>query len=269
MEFFGRIDDRVKIRGYRVELSEIVSVLLEQDNVASATVAPHDRAGVPTLAAYVVAKDRAKAFDRSALLAGLKARLPAYMTPAYLDVLDELPMLTTGKVDRKRLPAPVQPLVDEASAVAPPKNPLEAKIAGAWARVFGLAAVGAEQDFFLDLGGHSLLAAQMVAALRDVDLHVAVRDVYAFPTPRRLAEHLAAASALQAEAAPAEVENKRPSLRRKAGLRVAALQALLFAIGWYVFTTPSVFVVPIADDLLRGRLSIAQTVLINVAFISR
>ena len=266
VEFFGRIDDQIKIRGYRVELSEITSVLLEQNNVASATVAAHDRAGVPTLAAYVVARDRTKAFDRSALLAGLRAKLPAYMVPAYLDALDELPMLTTGKVERKRLPAPIQPLVDEASAVEPPKNALEAKIVGAWAKVFGVAAVGAEQDFFLDLGGHSLLAAQMVAVLRDVDLHVAVRDVYAFPTPRRLADHLAVTSALQADAPPAVVKSERPSLRREAGLRVAAAQALLFLIGWYVFTTPSFVVLPIADDLLRGRLSLTHTVLLLVVF---
>lgn len=266
VEFFGRIDDQVKIRGYRVELSEIVSVLLEQDNVASATVAAHDRAGVPTLAAYVVIKDPAKPVDRSALLAALKAKLPVYMVPAYLDVLDELPMLTTGKVERKRLPEPVQPLVDEASAIAPPTSPLEAKIAGAWARVFSVTTVGAEQDFFLDLGGHSLLAAQMVAVLREVDLHVAVRDVYAFPTPRKLAQHLAAASALQADAAPTEVKSERPALRRKAGLRVGAIQAFFLVLGWYVFATPSFFVLPIADDLLRGRLSLLQMVAILIPF---
>ena len=80
-----------------------------------------------------------------------------------------------------------------------------------------------------------------------------------------MAEHLAAASTLQAEVL-AEIENKRPSLRRRAGLRVAAVQALLFTIGWYVFTTPSFSVLPIADDLLRGRMSLTQTVAILIVF---
>ena len=74
------------------------------------------------------------------------------MIPSYLDALDELPMLATGKVDRKRLPLPTLPLVDEANVGAPPANGLEAKIADTWATIFGLAAIGVEQDFFLDLG---------------------------------------------------------------------------------------------------------------------
>ena len=105
----------------------------------------------------------------------------------------------------------------------------------------------------------------MVAALRDIDLHVAVRDVYAFPTPRRLAEHLAAASALQAEAAPAEVESTAPVPTPQGRVARRRAPGAPFR-DRLVLTTPSFFVVPIADDLLRGRLSIAQTVLIMVAF---
>ena len=232
IEFFGRIDDQVKIRGYRIEPSEIASVLLEQDNVASAAVIAHDRGGVPALAAYVVADDREKEIDRVAVLAALKAKLPAYMIPAYLDVLDALPMLATGKVDRKRLPVPVLPLVDEANVGAPPANALEAKIADTWATIFGVATVGVEQDFFLHLGGHSLLAAQMVALLRSrADLQIAVRDVYAFPTVRNLAAHLAAASAPVPTPNPAE--EARPSLRRAPGFGVGA-PALLSSVALVV-----------------------------------
>ena len=265
VEYFGRIDDQVKIRGYRVELSEIASVLLEQENVASAVVAAQDREGVPMLAAYVVADDLAKPIDRGALLTALRTKLPAYMVPAYLDLLTELPMLTTGKVDRKRLPVPVEPLVDEASPIAPPASPLEAKIADIWAKIFGVKAVGADQDFFLDLGGHSLLAAQTVALLRNVDLHIAVRDIYAFPSVRKLALHLAA-PAPEAEAAPATTEPERPSLRRAAPARIGALQALLLVLKWYIFSTPTLLLLPIIDDALHDRLTIMQTILILIPF---
>ena len=261
VEFFGRIDDQIKIRGYRVELSEIASVLLEHDNVASAAVIAHDRAGVPALAAYVVADDQEKEIDRIALLAALKAKLPVYMIPSYLDVLDNLPMLATGKVDRKRLPAPVRPLVDEANVGAPPVNALEAKIADTWATIFGVTSVGVEQDFFLHLGGHSLFAAQMVALLRSrANLRIAVRDVYAFPTVRKLAAHLASSPAAAPSAGP--TEEVRPPLRRAPGFGVGAVQALLFVVSWYAVSTPSFVVLPIADDLLRGRTSMIATLVI-------
>jgi non-ribosomal peptide synthetase-like protein len=265
VEFFGRIDDQVKIRGYRIEPSEIASVLLEQDNVASAAVVAHDRAGVPTLAAYIVADNREKRIDRSSLLAALKAKLPIYMIPAYLDLLDQLPMLATGKVDRKRLPAPVSPLVDEANVGAPPANALEAKIADTWATIFGVAAVGVEQDFFLDLGGHSLFAVQMVALLRSrADVRIAVREVYAFPTVRKLAAHLAAAPASAPSAGPGQ--EARPPLRRAPGFRVAAIQAFFMVVSWYAFSTPTFFVLPIADDVLRGRMSIIVATIILILF---
>jgi non-ribosomal peptide synthetase-like protein len=266
VEFFGRIDDQVKIRGYRVELSEIVSVLLEQENIASAAVTAHNRNGVPTFAAYVVAKDPMIPANRSAIVAGLRAKLPVYMVPAYLDVLDALPMLTTGKVDRKRLPPPATPLVGETSAELPPTSPLEAKIAKVWADLFSIKKVGVEQDFFLDLGGHSLLAAQSVALLRrSADLHIAVRDVYAFPTVRKLAEHLAAVPA-QVEAVPAKAEGDPLPLRRGPGIRVGALQAFFFVIAWFALATPIFFVLPIADDLLRGHISIVRTLLVLIPF---
>ena len=259
--FFGRIDDQVKIRGYRVELSEIASVLLEQENIASAVVTAHNRDGVPTLAAYIVADDPDKPLDRGAIYAGLKAKLPVYMIPAFLDVLDSLPMLSTGKVDRKRLPAPVNPLVDETSIDVGPDNELEARIAAVWAKQFATDKVGVEQDFFLDLGGHSLLAAQVVTRLRnDADIHIAVRDVYSYPTVRKLAAHLASAAAGAAKAG--EGSAALPPLRRKAGFGGTLFQVAAFVVSWFLFSIPVFFVLPIADDLLRGRMGIVQTIVV-------
>ena len=259
LEFFGRVDDQVKVRGFRVELSEISSVLLAQPNIRSAAVSVHTRADVPALAAYIVAQAPHEPIDRGAILNALQAKLPPYMVPAYLDVLDELPMLNTGKVDRRRLPEPSLPLVQETSDQDRPANALEAKVADAWATVFGLKSVGTEQNFFLDLGGHSLLAAQMVTLLRTrADLHVAVRDVYAFPTVRQLAAHLATALPGSGTAKPKDVA---PALRRKVGIGIGALQGALLLVSWYALSTPVLFVLPIADDFLRNRMSMVQALI--------
>lgn len=175
-------------------------------------------------------------------------------------------MLNTGKVDRKRLPPPMMPLVDEATADATPATPLENRIAEVWASLFSLKQVGVDQDFFLDLGGHSLLAAQMVALLRSrADLQVSVRDVYAFSTVRKLAEHLAAAPPPQT-ALPARTDKRPLPLRQAHGLRVGALQALLLLVCWFALATPSFFVLPIADDLLRGRMTIPETIFLLIPF---
>ncbi len=264
IEYFGRIDDQVKIRGYRVELSEIASVLLEQENIASATVAVQAQDGVSVLAAYVVAEDPARPIPRDGLLAALRMKLPAYMVPGYLDVLGSLPMLATGKVDRKRLPAPVAPLVDEGGVRTPPANALERKIAEIWAGMFGVEAVGVEQDFFIDLGGHSLWAAQMVALLRGAELHVPVRAVYAHPTVRALAGYLAEIPASGAKAAP--VAEARPPLRRAVGGRIGAVQSLLLLFIWWLFTAPLLFTLPIGQDIMRGRLTLVQAAGFLLAF---
>jgi non-ribosomal peptide synthetase-like protein len=267
LTFFGRADDQVKIRGYRVELSEIATVLLEQENIASGTVRLHENEGVQALAAYVVRDDPCVPLDRAAILAALRAKLPVYMVPAYLDVLDALPMLSTGKVDRNRLPVPVLPLVDPASAGAPPATPLEAAIAEAWAALFRLDRVGVTQDFFLDLGGHSLLAAQMVALLRNrADVHVAVRDVYAHPTVRRLAAYVAAQP--KPEGAPEKPDKGivPPLVLRKPSVWFTAAQMTLIVVFGTLLALPLLVIIPVADDLLRQRITIVEAAVILLPF---
>jgi non-ribosomal peptide synthetase-like protein len=267
VSFFGRADDQVKIRGYRVELSEIGAVLLEQPAISSATVRMHEQDGALSLAAYVVLDDPATPLDRGAVLAALRAKLPAYMIPAYLDVLDSLPMLTTGKVDRKRLPPPQQSLVDVSSVGEPPATPLEAAIAEAWAALFKVERVGVEQDFFLDLGGHSLLAAQMVTLLRNrADVHVPVRDVYSFPTVRKLAAHVAALPKPEAKSVEPDSAIVPANVLRKVGFGFALAQGLSIVILGLVLTLPLLVVIPIADDLLRGRIDIVDAAAILVPF---
>ena len=267
LAFFGRADDQVKIRGYRVELSEIASVLLEQPAIASATVRLSEQEGVSALAAYVVLANPAVPLDRGALLAALRAKLPVYMVPAYLDVLDALPMLSTGKVDRKRLPAPIAPLVDAASAGEPPATPLEAAIAEVWAALFKLPRVGVTQDFFLDLGGHSLLAAQLVALLRDrAGVHVPVRGIYSHPTVRKLAAHVAAQPAAAAKAAKPDRGIVPPNVLRKPSLLFTAGQALTIVAMGALLALPLLVVIPVADDLLRQRIGIVRAMEILIPF---
>jgi non-ribosomal peptide synthetase-like protein len=267
LEFFGRIDGQVKIRGYRVELAEIEAVLLEEPHIAGAAVRLCERQGMPVLAAHVVLRAGAgSTLDRGPVLQALRARLPAYMVPAYLDVIDALPMLASGKVDRKRLPQPVTPLVAEADERAEAATPLERQIAAAWAELFDVAAVGAEQDFFLDLGGHSLLAAQLVALLRKrAGIGIAVRDVYAHPTVRRLALHVAAAPARNpAGRAPAAAEGAgapRKAARPRPGWRAVAFQVAYLLALIPLFSLPLVIVVPPVMDMLYLRRPILDVVL--------
>ena len=189
IEFFGRIDNQVKIRGFRVELSEIESVLLEQPGISNAAVILSELRGTPCLAAYITLKTGETA-DRAKIAEVLRSRLPRYMVPTFLEELPSFPLLTSGKVDRKRLPE-AKVLLAQTGDLEQPETELEKKVAAAWCKTLSVNEVGVEQDFFLDLGGHSLLAAKLAAQLRDdADINIPVRDIYNFPTVRKLAAHL-------------------------------------------------------------------------------
>ena len=131
--FLGRLDDQVKIRGFRIELSEIEAVLMEDPHIKAATVAVIEMGDIKELAAFVVCHGTAESLDRSGLDELLRRRVPAYMVPQYLDVIDELPMLPSGKVDRKNLPEP-RTLLKGLGKIVAPANDLEARIAAAVVR---------------------------------------------------------------------------------------------------------------------------------------
>jgi non-ribosomal peptide synthetase-like protein len=189
MEFFGRMDGQVKIRGYRVELAEIESVLREHPMIKEACVRLADREGMQRLAAYVVLEPGE--FVRDEVLSLLESRVPPYMVPAYLDALPVLPRTTSGKVDRKTMPEPVDQLVRRNREMVVPTTGLERIVAQTWAEIFDMPEVSVEDDFFTDLGGHSLLAARTVTLLRErTNRSVAVREAYRYPTVRELAAYL-------------------------------------------------------------------------------
>ncbi|WP_235194106.1 non-ribosomal peptide synthase/polyketide synthase [Rhodococcus aetherivorans] len=208
--YLGRTDFQVKLRGLRIELGEIEQALLADPAVAQAAVVVHRHpAGAAdgsdgVLVAYVVpepgrnsdtaasrASDTAasRAFDTAALLGAAAARLPGYMVPAHVVVLDRFPLNPNGKLDRKALPAPDLTAVRAAEHVAP-RTPVEQVLAEVFAGLLGVERLGVH-DSFLDLGGNSLLAMRLaarIAAATGTD--VGVRDLFDAPTVAALAERL-------------------------------------------------------------------------------
>jgi non-ribosomal peptide synthetase-like protein len=191
IEFLGRIDTQVKIRGFRVELAEIESVLLEYFGIKAAAVAlREDVPGLQQLVAYVVTHG-AGSLDGDLVHAHLRKRLPAYMVPALLENIPSLPMLPSGKVDRKSLPTPSGANAPQREVVKA-RTEAEQQLASVWAPLFAPLPVSVKDDFFLDLGGHSLLAARMVSELRKTALfeRLSMLDVYHFSTIESLAAEM-------------------------------------------------------------------------------
>ena len=189
--FLGRLDGQIKIRGFRVELSEIEAVLTEHESIQAAAVGVFDNNGMQELAAFVVCEGGEEALDRTAVTELLKRRMPGYMVPQYLDVLPSLPMMPSGKIDRKSLPPPQKAIVQTGAIVAP-ANDTERLIATAWQEIFRLPEVSVDADFFVDLNGHSMLAARTVTLMRRLTgaTSISVRDVYEHRTIRSLATHI-------------------------------------------------------------------------------
>ncbi|MBV9768042.1 MAG: amino acid adenylation domain-containing protein, partial [Bryobacterales bacterium] len=196
IEYLGRADNQVKIRGARVELGEVEAALASDDAVAQAAVrAWIDPRGETRLVACVVFRPGARA-DFSALRNRLSTRLADYMIPAHHVALDSLPLLPNGKVDRAALPEPE--LV--APGGAEPRTPVQELLAGIWSTVLHIERVGIQDDFF-DLGGHSLLAAQVIARVREVfQKDLPLRLLFENTTVERLAAAIEQAAAPNASA---------------------------------------------------------------------
>jgi aryl carrier-like protein len=195
--FVGRRDEQVKIRGYRIELGEIEAALLEQEGVEQAVVVAREEEGrEKRLVGYVVAKGyRVEADEAGVIKAelieryreGLAGRLPDYMVPARIVLLDALPLTANGKVDRKALPAPEGE--DGATALyVAPRNAIEQAICEVWQEALKAEQVGIRDNFF-SLGGDSILSIRVVAMLKGRGILVEIKDIFQHQTIERLAEH--------------------------------------------------------------------------------
>ncbi|HLL45477.1 MAG TPA: amino acid adenylation domain-containing protein, partial [Longimicrobiaceae bacterium] len=184
LEFVGRVDEQVKVRGFRIEPGEIEATLSAHPEVREARViVREDEPGEQRLVAYVVGD-----VDADALREHLRRSLPEYMVPAAFVGLDRLPLTPNGKLDVRALPAPDF----AAEGQVAPRTPAEEVLAGIWTEVLGVERVGRHDDFF-ELGGHSLLATRVVSRVRTVfGVELPVRALFEGPTVAELAEHVEA-----------------------------------------------------------------------------
>ncbi|HEX7180735.1 MAG TPA: amino acid adenylation domain-containing protein [Thermoanaerobaculia bacterium] len=190
LEFLGRADHQVKVRGFRIEIGEIETALAAHPAVRQCVAAVReDVPGDRRLAAYLVPEGAAPGPDELRIF--LARRLPDYMIPSSFTAMERLPVLPTGKVDRAALPAPTQAEVAAtARPYAPPRNAVEEVLAGLWADVLRLERVGIDDHFF-EMGGHSLLAAQVIGRVRDtLETEVELRLLFEAPTVAGFAEAL-------------------------------------------------------------------------------
>ncbi len=186
IEYIGRNDFQVKVRGLRIELGEIEAVLNQYPGVRQSVVlAREDRKNDQRLVAYLVTGDGTSP-ESSNLRDHLRAYLPDYMVPQHFVTLPVLPLTSSGKVDRKALPAPDLGGVDESKLVLP-ENPIEEQLVALWSEILGLEKVGVTSDFF-ELGGHSLLGTQMFARIKHIfSINIGLRKLFEAPTIRQLA----------------------------------------------------------------------------------
>ncbi|WP_163871153.1 condensation domain-containing protein, partial [Myxococcus eversor] len=199
LQYLGRVDFQVKLRGQRIELGEIEAALLQQPGVRDAVaLVRHDVAGHQHLVAYLVPSEAALALEAETLRTALLRLLPEYMVPSAFVSLQALPLTPNGKLDRKALPAPDS---QHDHAFLPPSSPTEVQLASLWLQLLRVERVGLNDSFFA-LGGHSLLATQLVSRIRSsFGAELPLRAVFEAPSLAALARRIDSAhphSALQA-----------------------------------------------------------------------
>jgi amino acid adenylation domain-containing protein len=185
LEFLGRMDHQVKLRGYRIELTEIEAVLLQFPGVRScAAIVREDKPGIQCLVVYVVAESgtgSGKEWQNH-----LQGRLPLYMVPAMYVALEHLPCTPNGKLDRRALPSPQE----DHTEYLGPRTSTEAVVAEIWAEVLKREKVGIDENFF-EIGGHSLLATQVLSRIRNqFQVDLSLRSLFERPTVAHVAEQI-------------------------------------------------------------------------------
>ncbi|MER7825725.1 amino acid adenylation domain-containing protein [Streptomyces sp. NPDC096097] len=199
LEFHGRRDNQVKVRGHRIELGEVEAALLRHPDVARAVAAAHGEGADRLLAGYVVWREGGG--DPAAVLDFVRAALPAAMVPSALVVLDALPLTPNGKTDRRALPAPEPGAAGGHRAHVAPRTPLERTVVEVWEEVLGEGPIGV-RDHFFERGGHSLRATRVISRLRALlDLDIPMQLIFRHPVAEDLARALASPVAADATGA--------------------------------------------------------------------
>ncbi len=190
IEFLGRIDEQVKVRGFRIEPGEIEAALRQHPSVREAVVTLQEGAsGDRRLVAHIVAAD-GRRLPGAELRQFLKERLPAHMIPSAFVCIDSLPLTTSGKIDRRALPSPEEPHAGEESGYVAPRTPTEEVLSVVWASMLGRIAIGLYDNFF-ELGGHSLLATQLISRVRDAfGVELPLYSLFAAPTMGAMARKI-------------------------------------------------------------------------------
>jgi non-ribosomal peptide synthetase-like protein len=270
LQYLGRTDAQIKIRGFRIELSEVEAVLMEHPSVKAAAVNAVEFGSFKELAAYVVSECRAEEFDRESIAELLRHRLPEYMVPRFLDLVDEIPITTNGKVDRKLLPSPAMLLAGTSRTAIPPASDLERAILEIWERFFQVSPISVEDDFFRDLRGHSFIAAHVATAVRSTlgTVRVSVPDLYKYRTVRQLAMHLESIGvdvpSMMQRADAIETSNASDCAARAPLPRsrwICAGLQLLGVLAFYAVTSgPFVFAIVLVLRELNGEVAFERAV---------
>ncbi len=202
LHYLGRVDDQVKIRGFRIELGEIETALAAQPEVHRAAVTVReDEPGRRQLVGYVVPAAADSELDTTVLRKALSDLLPEYMVPVALVTLDELPLTSSGKLDRRALPAPE---FRSKAALVPPRTPQEEILCGLFAELLKLPEVSADASFF-DLGGDSIVSIQLVSRARKAGLTITPRMVFQHKTVEAIAAAAGTAGGAVSKAADTSV----------------------------------------------------------------
>ena len=221
IEYLGRIDHQVKIRGFRIELGEIESVLCQHPSVREAVViAREDESGSKRLTAYVVVRSITTVAND--LRESLKRKLPDYMLPSAVIILEKFPLTASGKIDRKALPDPEYHRPSKAEDYAAPQSLIEKQLASIWSKVLNLRQVGVDENFF-DLGGDSVLIVQVHAQLREeLGVNLPIVGLFEHSTIRALGRHLSEVS--NSGANTREMQDRRAQRQKDALAQIRARQ---------------------------------------------
>ena len=251
IEFLGRVDNQVKVRGHRIELGEIEAMLLTHHAVREATVIVRDDSGDRRLVAYIAPAQQQQPPTTEDLRYYLGEKLPDYMMPSRFVFLEAMPLTPNGKVDRRALPAPDATRDDFAGTYLAPQNPTEELLVNIWSDVLAVEQIGVRDNFF-DLGGHSLLATQVMSRLREAfGVEIALRELFEQPTVRELAQRVEEARGTGGLAAAPPLEK----VKHDGGLPLSFAQQRLWFLNQLEPGNPN-YNIPIALRL-SGSLDVA------------